>query len=197
MSFKILNIHENPIDIFLTNISCSLNPFFYRTGHTPNIITTYSFICGLLAVFFLYRGNVALFSILFFISYFFDCCDGSLAREHHMESSFGDLYDHITDVVVFSLIIIVVIIRYHSVIDILSCVIFVVFLFFTLMHLGCQQSNCANCSGTETLDSLKSLCGDKCHISWTRSCGNGTFIVVIILLITYLNFKADSVSSAV
>jgi len=189
MNFKIKNAHENPLDILLTSLSSSMNPIFKVTGHTPNIITTYSFLTGILSIFFLYRGNLALFSILFFLSYYFDCCDGSFAREYGMESRFGDLYDHITDVVVFSLIVLVVFVRYRTSIDLLAIVVFAGFLFLTMMHLGCQQCNCNDCDGTETLDSLRTLCADRSHIAWTRYFGNGTFIAVIIGLVWYLDWK--------
>lgn len=191
MGFKISSNHENPIDIVLTKLASTINPLFHATGHSPNIITTYSFATGLLSVYFLYRGQIALFAILFFVSYFFDCCDGSFARQYHLESKFGDLYDHITDVVVFSLIVAVVFLRYRSAIDWLAIVVFIVFLFLTLVHLGCQQRNCKArlCSGDETLDSLRTLCADNRHIAWTRYFGTGTFILVIILLIVYLHYK--------
>lgn len=191
MGFKILSNHENPLDILLTGVASTLNPVFRATGHTPNLITTYSFVTGLLAVYFLYKGNVILFSVLFFVSYFFDCCDGSFARKYHLTSKFGDLYDHITDVVVFSLIVVVVILRYRSAIDWLSILLFGGFLTLTLVHLGCQQRNCSpkDCSGEETLDNLKTMCTDRRHIAWTRYFGTGTFIVVIILLILYLHYK--------
>ena len=191
MGFKISSNHENPLDILLTRLASTLNPVFRATGHSPNLITTYSFIAGLLAVYFLYQGHIVLFSVLFFVSYFFDCCDGSFARQYHLESKFGDLYDHITDVVVFSLIVVVVILRYRSVIDWLAILIFGGVLMLTLVHLGCQQRNCSprNCKGDETLDVLKTLCTDRRHIAWTRYFGTGTFIVVIILLIVYLHYK--------
>ena len=179
MGFKISSNHENPLDILLTRLASTLNPVFRATGHSPNLITTYSFIAGLLAVYFLYQGHIVLFSVLFF------------ARQYHLESKFGDLYDHITDVVVFSLIVVVVILRYRSVIDWLAILIFGGVLMLTLVHLGCQQRNCSprNCKGDETLDGLKTLCTDRRHIAWTRYFGTGTFIVVIILLIVYLHYK--------
>ena len=158
------------------------------------MITTYSFITGMLSVYFLYKGQLAAFAILFFVSYFFDCCDGSYARQYNTVSQFGDLYDHITDVVVFSLIVVVIIIHYRFAIDWVAIILFFVFFVLMLTHLGCQQRNCsrATCGGGETLDNLKKMCTDRRHISWTRFFGTGTFIVVIILLIFYLDWKKNN-----
>lgn len=75
-------------------------PTFREWNHTPNMLTTYSFATGVLAVGALMANHVAVFALLFLVSYVFDCMDGQMARRYHMTSRFGDLYDHVTDIVV-------------------------------------------------------------------------------------------------
>jgi phosphatidylglycerophosphate synthase len=91
---------ENPIDNVLYDLSDWMCPFFYKTGHTPNMITTYSLITGVLSCYFLWKGHILLFGIFYAISFFFDCMDGHFARKYNMTSKFGDMYDHIKDNIV-------------------------------------------------------------------------------------------------
>ena len=47
---KLSSNQENPLDLAIYRVTSSLLPFFHDTGHTPNIITTYSFLCGLMSL---------------------------------------------------------------------------------------------------------------------------------------------------
>jgi phosphatidylglycerophosphate synthase len=60
-----------------------------NSGHTPNDITTYSFLCGLLSLGLLWHGHVWGFVVLYVLSYVFDCMDGQLARAYNMVTRFG------------------------------------------------------------------------------------------------------------
>ena len=60
---KIPNEIDNPIDNVLIHLSDLLCPLFKRTGHTPNMITTYSLIFGLVSVFCVYTIIQCVFSI--------------------------------------------------------------------------------------------------------------------------------------
>ena len=111
---KIIKEFENPIDNIIIDIVEKITPFLYRTGHTPNIITTYSFIFGLLSVHYLNKNDITKFVLFYMISYFFDCIDGFMARKYNMTTKFGDLYDHITDTIVFVLILGVVYSKYKQ-----------------------------------------------------------------------------------
>jgi phosphatidylglycerophosphate synthase len=188
-SSKIKQDKENPIDVILLKLSDQLNNIFYCTNHSPNMITTYSFICGLISCYFLYKGNINMFAFLFFISYFFDVCDGNYARKYEMVTEFGDTYDHFTDVAVFIILTIIIISKYYNAITIIDILIFTIALFIMLSHMGCQQHNCKHCSGTESLDSLKCLCLHKKHIRYTKYGGVGSFILFFIIFVYYLNYK--------
>ena len=60
-SSKIKQDKENPIDVILLKLSDQLNNIFYCTNHSPNMLTTYSFICGLISCYFLHDERASLF----------------------------------------------------------------------------------------------------------------------------------------
>ena len=159
-SYKIKEHKENPIDILLVKLSDKTNDFLYKTNHTPNMLTTYSFIF-----------------------------DGNYARKYNMVSEFGDMYDHITDLLVFSILTVIIIIKYKKVISTIDVILFMISFYLMLTHMGCQQHNCKACNGNETLDSLKCLCIHKKHIHYTRYCGVGSFILFFVCFVYYLNYK--------
>lgn len=90
---------ENPIDVILYNQVDRDLEFYKKLGLTPNILTTISLVLGLLGVYNLHYDNYFLGAILFFISYYFDCADGKMARKYKMFSKYGDLYDHASDLI--------------------------------------------------------------------------------------------------
>ena len=108
MTNKIPDEYENPIDLLIYKLFPYVNPFLYNYGFTPNLITTISFMFGLLSIFFYINKQYLITGIIFFISYIFDCIDGNFARQYKMETNFGDLYDHITDYIVIIGIFIVI-----------------------------------------------------------------------------------------
>ena len=95
---------ECPIDNVILDIVEYMNVYFYNWGFTPNRITSLSALFGVLASIQIYYNYYILASMFYFIGYFFDCMDGNFARTYDMTSKFGDIYDHVKDVVVsFSL----------------------------------------------------------------------------------------------
>jgi hypothetical protein len=104
---KLPQDEENPVDRVFLRITASLAPYFRATHHTPNMLTTYSFVCGLLGLAALAHGHVGWFTSLLLLSYLFDCADGQFARRYGMVTTFGDLYDHGTDLLVLVLMLIV------------------------------------------------------------------------------------------
>jgi hypothetical protein len=47
---KLESEDEHPLDRIIFDVVHSMCPVLKRTHHTPNVITTYSFACGLLAL---------------------------------------------------------------------------------------------------------------------------------------------------
>lgn len=192
---KITKDIDNPIDNYLIDLADKISPFFYKTGHTPNMITTYSLITGLIACHFLWKGHVLWFAIFYAISYFFDCMDGHFARKYEMTSKFGDMYDHIKDVLVVVLIIIIIYKRCRKNISIPVIIVFAVSTLLAGAHLGCQQRYCTeddeDPEDSKFLNKARVLCPNKEYIKWTRFFGTGTYNLILILIISYICYSSS------
>lgn len=186
---KIPDDMDNPIDNILIQFADFLCPFFKRTGHTPNTITTYSLITGVLSVYFLYVGYPIAFAIFYAMSYFFDCMDGHYARKYKMTSKCGDLYDHIKDISVYIILIYVVYLKYKKVIVIGDIILVLLAIFACCIHIGCQQRYLDKEEDDETLDSLKCLCKNKGIIYYTRWVGMGTFMLISIGIVLVIHYR--------
>ena len=192
---KIPDEIDNPIDNVLIKVAEWLCPIFKRTGHTPNTITTYSLITGVLSVYCLYKGYPIAFAFLYTISYFFDCMDGHYARMYNMTSRGGDLYDHIKDVSVYILLLYIVYIKYRKVVRASDMMIGGIAVFACAVHIGCQQRHLDKENDDETLDSTKCLCPNKNMIRYTRWVGMGTFMLVTIAVILMIHYRCEKFKS--
>lgn len=187
---KIPNHIDNPIDNILIGICEYICEFFHKTGHTPNMITTYSLIFGLLSCYFINQKKLLLFSVFYFLSYFFDCLDGHYARKYDMATDLGDMYDHAKDALVLILVLYITYKNsYHNINGLIIIVIFLS-IFLSLVHLSCQENNCDDKFKDKNngyFHLFMSLCGKKENIYWTRYFGTGTLTTILILLICYIN----------
>lgn len=180
--------YESPVDNAFLKISSDILPFLQSTNHTPNTITTYSLVTGLLSVYYLYHNKVYYFAVLYLASYFFDCVDGHFARTYKMFSKFGDLYDHISDLLVGGLLLYVVLTKYKRRLTLPIIVIFLLFSYLCLVHTGCRQrGQDHNTKSPESLDMLESLCSDPSDIKLYKYFGSGSYVVFCILLIIYIS----------
>ncbi len=100
MTNKIPNEYENPIDLLIYKLFQYTNTILREYGFTPNLITTISFMFGLLSIYFYINEQYFTSAIIFFISYIFDCIDGNFARQYKMVTKLGDWYDHLTDYII-------------------------------------------------------------------------------------------------
>ncbi len=112
---KLPDEYENPCDRVLLVLSSKLLPVLHETGHFPNVITTYSFLAGICFLYCLWNDRLAAFTVLFQLSYFFDCMDGQMARHYNQTSQFGDLYDHTSDVLCWMVFIGIIWVKYRTV----------------------------------------------------------------------------------
>lgn len=188
---KIDKNYENPIDNILIDIAESLCPYFRKYNYTPNDLTTISLITGILSIFYLYN-NLYLESIIYlFLSYFFDIMDGNYARKYNMETHFGDMYDHIKDIIVNVCIFILIIYKTYKINkNVMIIFLIIIFIFFVLMnlHLGCQEMIYDNKYNNNFLHINRVLCVKKENIIYTKYVGCGTFYLVIFILIYSLKF---------
>ncbi len=188
---KLKSDDEGPIDNVFAWIVERAAPVFKATGHTPNIITTYSLVLGLVAAYNLFRGNMLWFAVASVVSYFMDCADGYVARKYKMTSKFGDLYDHGSDTAINIATATAFYLRYTGQIiwrpvTIAVSAIFATIVVLMLVHLGCQQRihNPNNRSTEESLDLLRAACPRSDMIGWTRyfSCGTAKMAMVAVVL---------------
>ena len=187
---KIPNHMDNPIDNILIDICENLCEFFNKTGHTPNILTTYSLFTGLISCYFLNNRKLLLFSVFYLLSYFFDCADGHYARKYKMTTKFGDMYDHIKDS--FILLLVLIISYKNASHNITKPMIFILILFtgLSLFHFSCQENNCDvefKDKDNDTFKPVMCLCSNRNHIYWSRYFGAGTFVMIFISLVCYIN----------
>lgn len=192
---KIPREYENPIDNINLDIAEFICPYFRVLNLTPNDLTTISFIFGLLAIYFLWTYNMVLFAFTFYISYLFDCFDGHYARKYNMVTTFGDIYDHVKDIVIIILLIYVCFYRYkvNSKIRNTFIGILVISLILATAALGCQE-NIYNKNESVTLRFTTLLSPSNCkdNIHYTKIFGCGTFYLIFILLCIFLNYHKKS-----
>ena len=180
---------ENPMDNFLLKCSARLLPGLKATGHTPNIITTYSFLAGLGAVYALWCGDLIGYCILIVFSYFCDCVDGQFARRYKMVTEFGDHYDHITDVLVIFLTVVVLCVRRGRERPLEIATGLVVLSAMVIVCMGCQQRYTMQQNPDrprETIDQFQCFCRGENWIYTTRFVGTGTVLFLTLGFVAFV-----------
>ena len=115
MSSKLSNIIlDNFVDELSYKLADHISPVAYKFNITPNQITILGIITGLAGCYYLYIDNLYLSFLLIMISFFLDCLDGHHARKYKLTSEFGDLLDHIGDIIKTTTLIYILYIKYFS-----------------------------------------------------------------------------------
>ena len=178
---------ENPIDVILYNQVDRDLEFYKNLGLTPNILTTISLVLGLSGIYYLYYDDYFLGGLLFFISYYFDCADGKMARKYKMFSPYGDLYDHASDFIkVFALF--YVMYKKSPIKAIKVIIVAAVLLFFYMLFTNCQEKIYGKVSESDYLD-LFNINLDNCEekLSYLKYFGSATPITFLTLSILLWN----------
>lgn len=189
---KIPDFQENPLDVLLERLSRQVAvPVLRATGHTPNAITGYSFACGLVALACLAHGRVHAACVWLALGYFFDVVDGQYARTFGLVTHAGDVFDHMTDLVVAAGLGVLLVVRYGVA---AGALVGGLALAGSVLSLGCQQRNVAAAAttpgerpqsprrgGGESLDRLRRVCPDRRMVRVTRFLGGATSVLVVIL----------------
>lgn len=184
---KIPREFENFIDNVFIDGSDAASEWFRSTGHTPNMITVYSAICGVIAIRAIRTNNIKLFICTASLHYFFDCLDGFMARKYHQETILGDYFDHSTDACILIGIIYTMVTKYkRQTVNIKVITTAGLLTFLATMHLACQQHyHSSSQSHRELLDKLKPLCNSPEYIQYTKWFGLGTLNLVMIAFVAY------------
>jgi phosphatidylglycerophosphate synthase len=190
---KIPERFENPIDNVLISHIDSIKSHFFKLGFTPNILTTLSIFCNLVAMYFFVNNQEysTVYSVIFFIlSYYLDCFDGHFARSYNMVTRFGDYYDHISDW--FKIMLFIWLIYTHFKPYFYVSFIFVfIFTVLSTIHISCQEYYYGK--HVDTLYLLKYICPinyfnvtiNEC-LNITKYVGCGTYMLIAIIIIIYL-----------
>lgn len=182
---KVKKEYENPIDNILYDLCEIISPTFYKFGFTPNIITLLSFVTTLFSLNYFMKNLFYKGCLLLWLSYFFDCLDGHVARKYKMTSKIGDYLDHGSDLFLSIGLIYVLYKKNPWKIFQIKLGIMLLIGVFIFLHLGCQEKIYNKESESPTLSYSKKLCREKSWIRMTRWFGTGTMIGVICLLIKY------------
>lgn len=174
-------MNTNIVDYVFTKIGDKLNPTFYKLGFTPNFITLCSFGFGLLSSFFFYKDYRTIAGMLFILNYFFDCLDGNYARKYKMVSKFGDLLDHITDMIVFTIILFIMY-KKNSELFIYLIPIFAFISFMTIIDIGCREKVINNNSSILNFTKVYCVNNTLNSISSYLSCGFMNILIMLIIL---------------
>ena len=184
---KIPDHYENPIDILLLELNGYMNPWYRRMGFTPNLLTTVSLVVTVVGLGIYRYGFTVLGAILYFVGYYFDCADGNFARRYNLVTTFGDYYDHISDVfkyLVFMWVLLASPISNQYKLGVIA--VLLVFLTGMLVHFGCQERLYNREGESGTLSFFKTWCQDTEWINQTRYLGCGTFQLTITIILLLL-----------
>lgn len=189
---KLPTHYEDPVDVALYDRCEELSDVFFKYGHTPNMLTTYSLICGLVAAYFLYNRNIAGFVLFYSMCYFFDCFDGFFARKYKITSEFGDLYDHINDMIQIIIVIVVLWLRYREHISWGNLLFVGLFCLLLFSYTGCAQKYYTQTKPDrmkEVLDHHQVFCRNTDDLKWLRYFGPGMVHLVAMCMIMYVWYK--------
>jgi phosphatidylglycerophosphate synthase len=189
---KLEDKHENIFDLYLLRFIDTHLHIYKRLNLTPNIITTFSLISGLTSGYMIYKKNFKIAGLLFFLAYYFDCVDGKFARKYNMVTKFGDMYDHISDIFKFFLVIFLLY-KDNTKKFARTGIIIILLIFLCLYQISCQQAiyenknkDKDNNSESPTLDYFKPS-KESClvNIYDTKYFGCGTAFVFTSIIIFF------------
>ena len=187
---KLEDHYECPIDIIIFKFIDKHLHIFYKLGLTPNMVTTLSIIFGLLSAFQIIQNRLWLAAIFWLIAYYLDCVDGKLARKYNMVSKFGDLYDHIGDLLKFVAVLTALFYSNKNGTSVRQWIYLTIMLFLGILqviHMGYQESIYNKKDESPYLNVIRSLFVNdekaKNIIQYTKHFGCGTWFICFAILI--------------
>ena len=183
---KLDSNYGNPVDNVFVDINEVLNPYYKKLNFTPNMLTTFSLLFTILSAY-LFVTDYRIWAALFYmVGYYFDCADGNYARTYKMVSQFGDLYDHITDLIKLGIFIVLLYTEYNDKSRFINFfIVFFALSFLSIVHLGCQETLYNRQNESMMLSLTKLVCVDPKHIGISRYFGTGTVQLFIALVLIF------------
>ena len=134
-----------------------LNPYFYKFGFTPNMLTGLSFLFMIISMLMFYKDYRILAVIFYIINYYFDCADGNMARKYNIVSNLGDFLDHFTDVI--GIVLLLLVLYFKNKKNFVKLIPLVIILILILLNdLGCDELKKKNNDNSKTINFTKYFC---------------------------------------
>lgn len=191
---KLPDEYENPFDILIYKIVIEIEPYFKKWNFSPNQITTIGNIFGIIGIYKLYQGKYIESAVFYFIRYIFDCLDGYYARKYDKVTIFGDWYDHISDILILIVYIILLYIKNKKIFSKIA-IIFVLMLYLMLLHFYYQEIYYKNEKESPTINAIQKVIPTfllpkdesdlSCKLYKTKYFGNGTLVIIVMLILVY------------
>lgn len=174
------------IDTFLSNLYLPTIDFWNCIRFTPNMLTTFGLITSVLGIYYFYKKEPYKAILFLILRCYFDYTDGLLARKYNKVSKFGDLYDHVVDLMYGIGIFVVIFLKSKN----RKILLTILSLFYGLfaIHMGCVEeeyakSNSLYAKEKTTVSHLKTFCFKP---KIMRFFDNGTLYIVMMIIIMYI-----------
>lgn len=161
-------------------------PFWHSLKFTPNILTTFGLISSILCVYFIYKRNAPLAILFLILRMYFDYADGITARRYKQTTKLGDWYDHIVDICVFSIpLLIVLFMTKHRWFYLVPVIIIMI---TTTINIGCAEKlyHEKTGNGGKSLEITQNFCFAPEVFQWLD---NSVLYIVITIVIIILCSK--------
>ena len=189
---KLPDADECPLDVMMYIFINTHLQHYFELGFTPNMVTTFSLLFGLLSAQQILQEHFILAAAFLCISYYLDCVDGKLARQYNMVTQFGDMYDHLGDLLKIIAIIVALFVSNKTQTTSkqwLYIIIFALLAIIQCLHLGYQET-IYNKEGESVFLNIwrKMVAFDpnpQKTIHYTKYFGCGTWYLCFALLIIF------------
>lgn len=130
--------YQHNLDNIIYDVSVDISPSFRKLNFTANDITTLSNISMCITLLLLLHAKYYWACLFLFLAYYFDCLDGIYARIYKQSSSFGEKYDHYSDLIkTISFLLILFYINPKKFLKVIP--IFIIFNIICLAYCGCSD----------------------------------------------------------
>ena len=159
---------------------------------TPNHMTLVSYLGGIMAIYCLIHGYLICYSMGVIIAVVFDYYDGIMARRYNMETVFGDIFDHYTDVFTFVGIFIVLLYNYKMYKYPLMVIFYTLYILLVSLEIACMErvydERTNRNVDAPTLRMAKETCPNANMIKHFKFIDHGSLIVLMIMAPILCNY---------
>lgn len=130
------------MDYIVSRLVLRTLPFWKSVGATPNFLTGLGFLSSLACIYTMSEGSY-LCVFFFLLRSYFDYADGQFARTYGPITRFGDYFDHISDVICWGGILVLLWCKYELAGG--ELIFLLTILLIMCGQLGCLEKECGEC----------------------------------------------------